>query len=68
MLIAALKYRFNECEKKGFSFKGLNKPTVNSKPHNIIPTATRNLIDNKLEHNLPMRIACRLLYELAGRC
>lgn len=34
----------------------------------VISPATRNLIDSKLEHDLPMRIACRLLYELAARC
>lgn len=68
MLIAALKFRFNECEKKGFSFRNLNKPTEAPKPHSIIPTATRNFIDTSLQHKLSMRIACRLLYELAARC
>lgn len=27
VLIAALKFRFNECENKAFSFKHLNKPS-----------------------------------------
>jgi hypothetical protein len=28
-----LKYRFNECENRKFSFKGLAKETENPKPH-----------------------------------
>lgn len=67
MIISALKYRFNECEKRNFSFKKLNKNTEQAKPHAIIPTAARKQIDDDLQSNPLMRIACRLLYELAAR-
>lgn len=68
MLISALKFRFNECEKRGFSFRQLNKPSEQAKPHNIIPTAMRTHIDQALHDDISMRIACRMLYELAARC
>lgn len=36
VLISALKFRFNECEKRNFSFKGLNKSSEHSKAHKIL--------------------------------
>ena len=66
VLVAALKFRFNECEKKGFSFKGLIKATENSKSHNYISPSTRQLIDDSLVGNLEMRLACRILYDLGA--
>ena len=67
MLVAALKFRFNECEKKSFSFKGLIKASENSKNHHYLSPSTRQLIDDSLVDNLEIRLACRILYDLGAR-
>ncbi len=68
VLVAALKFRFNECEKRSFSFKGLIRASQKPKKHSYISREKRESIDKSLEDNLDLRIACRLLYELGARC
>lgn len=39
-LIAALKFRFNYCERRAFVFKGLQKSSQKENPHKIISADT----------------------------
>jgi hypothetical protein len=65
--VAALKYRYVVFEKRNFDFKGLAEESKNKNPHKYIPLEQRERIDHKLVKNVKMRLACRLLYELAAR-
>jgi hypothetical protein len=68
MLIAALKFRFNECEKRKFSFKGLLKQSEKKRPHKVLSKEDLLNIDERLGKATEVKLACRLLYDLAGRC
>ncbi|CDW82327.1 integrase family protein [Stylonychia lemnae] len=67
-LIAALKFRFNYCERLGFNFKGLLKQSESLNTHKFLSAEDRQSIDQSLSNNLSMQVACRLLYDLAARC
>ena len=49
ILISALKFRFNECEKSRFSFKGLNKKSETQKPHQAISREQLQVIFDQLK-------------------
>jgi hypothetical protein len=66
-MVAALKYRYVTFEKRNLDFKGLAEGSKNKRPHKYIPPEQRERIDHKLVKNLKMRLACRLLYDLAAR-
>jgi hypothetical protein len=53
-----LKFRFIDCEKKNFSFKGLKKASEKLKAHKVVSETLRKEIDCKLKDNLEMRVAC----------
>jgi hypothetical protein len=67
IVIAALKFRFKECEKKRFSFKGLNKQSEHKRPHKAFSKVELENIFVRLEKFPEIHLACRLLYDLAGR-
>jgi hypothetical protein len=67
ILISALKYRFNECENRKFSFKGLNKKTENPKPHQAMNAEKLASIFLALENKPSIYLACNMLYDLAAR-
>jgi len=67
ILISALKFRFKECEKKRFSFKGLNKKSENKRPHKAFSKDELQNIFEKLKKFPAVELGCRLLYDLAGR-
>ena len=67
MLIGALKFRFNECEKKKFSFKGLNKKSETKSPHKAFTQKELQVIFAKLSKFPEVELACCLLYDMAGR-
>ena len=48
VLVAALKFRFNECEKRSFSFKGLIRASEKPKKHSYISQERREFIDKSL--------------------
>jgi hypothetical protein len=45
-LVAALKFRFNACERRAFAFKGLAKASKNERPHRVIPPPLLKTIFN----------------------
>ena len=67
LVVAALKYRYVAFEKRNLDFKGLAEGSKNKRPHKYIPLEQRERIDRKLVKNIKMRLACRLLYDLAAR-
>lgn len=67
ILIAALKFWFNYCEKREFDFSKLIKTSKNGKPHQVINGETLNLVFQKSKDQLELHAAIHLLYELAAR-
>lgn len=67
MLIAALKFRFNFCEKKKFTFKRLIKESKKKNPHKVIAPADLDAIFTKSKKNLEICVAFHLMYDLAAR-
>ena len=66
-LIAALKFRFNYCERKAFVFKGLQKASKHENPHKVVPPDVLSKIFDESHSSIEMCVASRLLYELAAR-
>lgn len=67
MLVAALKFRFNQCEKKKFNFKRLATSSKKKKPHKAISAEALQDIFKRSRINLEMTVALHLLYDLGGR-
>lgn len=67
MVIAALRFRFNFCEKKEFSFKGLRKGSKSKKPHKVISSVELGQIFKASQKDLGICVAFHLLYDLAAR-
>jgi hypothetical protein len=66
-LIAALRFRFNFCEKRSYSFKGLSKKSKQEKPHKIIRPENLDKIFRSAAGNIELCTAFHLLYDLAAR-
>ena len=69
MMVAALKFRFNYCEKRGFDFSRLIKEAApdRKKPHQALGKKELTAIFNRLKPYPLMRTACMILYDLAAR-
>jgi integrase len=69
MLVAALKFRFNYCEKRGFDFSRLIKQAApdRKRPHRALKKDQLSAIFNTLKPYPLMHVACRILYDLAAR-
>lgn len=67
MLVAALKFRFNQCEKKEFNFKRLATGSKEKRPHKIISAEELQDIFQRSKVNLEMNVALHLLYDFGGR-
>lgn len=67
MLVAALKFRFNQCEKKKFNFKRLAAGSKSKRPHQAISAAELETIFARSADNLEMAVALHLLYDLGCR-
>jgi hypothetical protein len=67
MLVAALKFRFNQCEKKDFAFKRLASSSKKKRPHRAITNEGLQDIYTRSADNLEMNVAIHLLYDLGGR-
>jgi hypothetical protein len=67
MLVAALKFRFNQCEKKEFNFRRLARNSKSKRPHQAISAAELESIFDKSADNLEMNVALHLLYDLGCR-
>ena len=67
MLVAALKFRFKQCEKKRFTFKRLAADSKDKKPHKAIAAKELQEIYARSAGNLEMNVAIHLLYDLGGR-
>ena len=66
-LVAALKYRYVTIGKMNLCFKGLAERSKNERPHRYIEPAERSELDKLLLDDIEMRLASRLLYDLAAR-
>ena len=67
MAIAALKFRFNYCEKRGFDFSRLKKESKNKKPHRFLPNEELEDLDRK-SINYPLyRLGWHIMLDLAAR-
>lgn len=66
-IAAALKYRYVKVGKLPLDFTDLAEASKNQKPHQYLPQAVRTDIDQQLVKKPKMRLACRLLYDLAAR-
>jgi hypothetical protein len=62
-----LKYRYVFFEKRKLDFYRLAEGSKNKMPHQPVTEEKRKEIDRLLVKNLKMRLACRLLYDLAAR-
>lgn len=67
MLVAALKFRFKQCEKKNFSFKRLAQASEGKRPHKAFSAEELQRIYERSADNLEMSVALHLLYDLGGR-
>jgi hypothetical protein len=67
MLVAALKFRFKQCEKKDFTFRRLATDSKEKRPHKAITEKELHDIYARSANNLEMSIALHLLYDLGGR-
>lgn len=65
--MAALKYRYVVFGKLPLSFSKLAEGSKKKNPHHPVTADQRNQIDQKLVKNVKMRLACRLLFDLAAR-
>jgi hypothetical protein len=68
MVISALKFRFNTCENRAFTFKGLKNETDKPKPHLAMSAEKLAFVFEALKNNPAIELASHLLYDLAGRC
>jgi len=66
-LAAALKYRYVKIEKLSLDFTGLAEKSKKPHPHRYLEPVERDHVDRKLVTNPKMRLACKLLYDLAAR-
>jgi hypothetical protein len=67
MLVAALRFRFNQCEKKEFDFKRLARNSQSRQPHKAVTTQELQDIYARSADNLEMNVAIHLLYDFGGR-
>ena len=67
IVIAALSFRFNFCEKRRFNFKGLRKQSKSPKPHKVMGHAELAQIFESSKTSIDMCTALHLLYDLAAR-
>lgn len=67
-MIAALRFRFNFCEKKMFSFKGLSKKSKQENPHKLVKPEHLRQIFARAAEEIELSVAFHLLYDLAARC
>lgn len=67
MLVAALKFRFNQCEKNKFNFKRLATSSKTKKPHKAISAEELRDIFKRSRINLEMAVALHLLYDFGSR-
>jgi len=67
VLVAALKFRFDFCEKRNFDFKRLIKKSDKKKAHQAYTKAELRTIDANLVGYPLMRVSCKILHELAAR-
>lgn len=66
-MIAALKFRFNECESRGFSFKRLAKASKNKRPHRSIPLEELEELEEKSKSHPKYNLGWRMLLDLGCR-
>lgn len=67
MLVAALKFRFKQCEKQQFSFKRLARFSKSKRPHKAISAIEMEAMFERSRPKLEMNVAIHLLYDLGGR-
>lgn len=66
-LITALKYRFNDCEKRGFTFKKLGKSSKNKRPHRALTAVDLDRLEELSKPHLKYHLGWRMLLDLACR-
>ena len=69
MLVAALRFRFETCEGRGFDYKGLKRSSENLRPHRAVPEDERQKILDNLSKNGPRDVymAALILDEIGAR-
>lgn len=65
-MVAALKFRFNYCEQRDFSFKYFGKDSKNSNPHKAYTIAKIEEMYDKSD-SLWMKAMIGFLYDAAAR-
>ena len=67
MAIAALKFRFNYCEKKRFDFSRLKKESNDKKPHRCLHKEELEELDKKSVRYPLYRLGWHIMLDLACR-
>jgi hypothetical protein len=67
MAIAALKFRFNFCEKRRFDFSRLKKESNNKKPHRCLSAGELEELDVKSIKYPLYRLGWHIMLDLAAR-
>jgi hypothetical protein len=69
MMVAALKFRFNYCEKRSFDFSRLIKEAAPDRkhPHRALKNGELSAIFDSLKPYPLMHLACRILLDMSAR-
>lgn len=67
VMVAALRFRFNTCEKRGFDFKRLVKDSSSKKDHRCLSEEELENLDKVSIQYPQYRVGWHLMYDLACR-